>query len=486
MTFYKLMYRRGRKRYRGHHLRLLCVFVLSLSMLSFAAVYCDSYAYYNEAVLLPLLTDDWTCDIRVGNITREQAEQYRDVPYVRSAYIDGNLDFFLEDDTAFETVHRQIAKIFNRYHNDQTHTEDAPTIRVFYGRDPVSMIPRDASTRYATWVIELLLSGVAILAMVLIYRDYMKARAQDIRTLAMIGVEDRVLLRLFGRETDGLYLMSALFGIPLGAMIAYLSFFVCTRVDMQSSNAVYPVFVLRPLSLFLTLGLGYLAVRIAFRIWMKTVLNTSPDAWAVLRFDADRTRYLWQTPPHTFVPFLRTVLRRRGGSGMRLLFLLSVFLAALTVFSLAAVGCMMNLYGNADPQSVAAGIANGSLFLMIAVSLTVYHAIIIRGFVRNTVEACADTVRTLYALGASEVEVRGCFLSLAKRTAVMSLLCGGGLGCGCAGVLFYGFGNPSFVHTGVILGMGIVIICLYWVYVSEMKGAFSAYCSIGGMTDDNP
>ena len=98
--FYKLMYKRSIHRYKKSYFNILCIFILSLSMFSFTNIYCDSYNNYYDAVLIPMLTEDFTCEIRVSNITKEQAKLFSDVPNVDMEYIDGNLDFFLHDPTS--------------------------------------------------------------------------------------------------------------------------------------------------------------------------------------------------------------------------------------------------------------------------------------------------------------------------------------------------------------------------------------------------
>ncbi len=478
--FYKLMYRRGFRTYRRYYIRLLCVFVLATSMLSFVNVYCDSYYHYDEAVLLPLLTDDWTCDIRIARITREQAKAYRDIPYTESQYIDGNLDFFLTDVTAFETVHRQIAEIFNQYHYDESHTEDAPTIRVFYGRDPASVLSEDASARYATWVIALLLSAVAMLAMVFVYRDYIKARETDLRVLSAIGTEDRMLGRLFGYEMRVLYLVSACIGIPLGALLAYVFFLVCERVDMRLSNAVYPVFCLRPSSVLLSLVVGYPVLSVAFGIIMKRVRGETPGTG--LRFDGTRTRGLYDRVPHRFTPFFRAVLYRRD-RGFHALFPLTVLICAFSVFALAAVEAMTKLNGLADAASVAAGIANGSLFLMIALYLTAFHAIIVVLFVKSAAEASAETVRTLCDIGADSDDICACYVHHARRTALISLTVGLILGYGISVGVFAALGYPSPLGYWQIAGTSVLCISTYAAYVYSMKNSIKRICAMGGTRD---
>ena len=108
--FYKLMYKRSMQKYKKSYFNILCIFIISLSMLSFIRIYCDSYYNYNDTVLLDELTKDHTCDIRVRNISEEEAELFALVPYVEMKYSDGNLDFFLLDTAEFENF-RQLHSI---------------------------------------------------------------------------------------------------------------------------------------------------------------------------------------------------------------------------------------------------------------------------------------------------------------------------------------------------------------------------------------
>ena len=114
--FYKLMYKRSMHKYQKSYINILCVCILTLSMLSFTSIYCDSHYNYNDAVLSPALTADWTCDIRVKNITEEEAILYSRIPNVDMEYAAGNLDFVLLDTNEFETVLEQIRTILNSQH----------------------------------------------------------------------------------------------------------------------------------------------------------------------------------------------------------------------------------------------------------------------------------------------------------------------------------------------------------------------------------
>lgn len=242
--FYKLMYKRSMQKYKKSYFNILCIFIISLSMLSFIRIYCDSYYNYNDTVLLDELTKDHTCDIRVRNISEEEAELFALVPYVEMKYSDGNLDFFLLDTAEFENVHRNyIMKIFNENLFDNTYTEDSPAINIYYGRDAGDLIDDydDTGAREASTLFQVILSAIGIVSMVMIYSDYIMQRTDDIRTLSAIGITKRQLHRLLFGECNILYLISAMIGIPLGGVIAYLFCLICEVVDMSQSNAVYPV-----------------------------------------------------------------------------------------------------------------------------------------------------------------------------------------------------------------------------------------------------
>lgn len=95
--FYKLFYRRSLKSYKRSYIGLFVLFLSSLVMISFLSVYSSSMAYYDEAVLIPMMTSDWTCDIRVTGITETEAGYFSDIDNIDAYYIDGSLDIDVID-----------------------------------------------------------------------------------------------------------------------------------------------------------------------------------------------------------------------------------------------------------------------------------------------------------------------------------------------------------------------------------------------------
>ena len=488
--FYKLMYRRSLQTYRKSYLNILCVFILSLSMLSFITIYCDSYYNYDDAVLIPMLTADHTCDIRVKNITKEEARLFADIPYVETQYINGSLDFFLTETSQFENVHRSIAKIFNAYLFDDTYTDTSPAINVFYGRDVRDKMESDNGARFGSILFQTLLSAIGIVAMVLIYSDYISERTEDIRTLSGIGISERQLRRLFSGECNVLYLLAVLIGFPLGGVIAYLFFAVCMAVDMSKSNAIYPVFDIDFLSLLLTALAGYLVIYITFRIVLGKILKIDASytcAETVTEFDPDKSRAFYGRADRHFDIFFSDVLQKRSARKCKLLIVLIACVIALFVFMLNAINysaSIGNSHGEKDAAAAAAVFSNGSLFIMIIVYALAYSLSIIRVFTKRQTEAYADAVQILYAIGADEYTVYACFRRLTAKRSAVSVLSGFAAGY-AATVLIFSALHYAFTVNWWFIPANIALAAVYYlVYTGSMKKYFLKNCRIRGFEEE--
>lgn len=483
--FYKLMYKRSMQKYKKSYFNILCIFIISLSMLSFIRIYCDSYYNYNDTVLLDELTKDHTCDIRVRNISEEEAELFALVPYVEMKYSDGNLDFFLLDTAEFENVHRNyIMKIFNENLFDNTYTEDSPAINIYYGRDAGDLIDDydDTGAREASTLFQVILSAIGIVSMVMIYSDYIMQRTDDIRTLSAIGITKRQLHRLLFGECNILYLISAMIGIPLGGVIAYLFCLICEVVDMSQSNAVYPVFDIDVLSLLITALVGYVVIYITFRIVMKKVLDIDASytcAETAVEFDPDRSRGFFQKSDRHFDLFFSSVLRKRSSSKSKLVLLPIILIIAVSIFMLSAVCYSFeaaNSHGVQDSAAVAAFFSNASLFIMTMVYAILYGLVIIIVFTKRHMESCKDSVQILYAIGADESIVYSCFHRYTVKNIISSLLLGFGVGYAFTVFVFNVLNYNMEINFGFFLGNSFLIVAYYFAYMISMKKYFLENC----------
>lgn len=483
--FYKLMYKRSFRKYFKSYINILIVFIVSLSMLSFTNIYCDSYYNYDEAVLVPYLTKDHTCDIRVRNITEEQAKMYSDIPNVSMEYIDGNLDFFLLDITEFETVLAEIQEIFNDYHYlDRDHipgsSSEDPTINIYYGKEV--KVKKDIGTRIGIIIFQLVLSGIGIAAMIMIYGDYIGQRADDIRNLSALGITERQLHKLFFRECNVLYLSSVLVGIPLGGVIAYLFFKMSEGIDFSESNAIYPVFDLNIASIMITALAGYLVVYITFRIVLRKILQIDASYTCqevVLEFNPDKSRELYYKAERNFDSFFALILNKRGSSKSRGLTVLTAFVIAISVFMINAVNysvSISNSYGERDLAAISTVISNSSIFIMTIAYAFVYSLMIIIIFNKRQLESMATTAQILYTLGADEYAVYSAFRIYTIRKILWSVIPGFVIGYVATFLIFAEFSHRVYLNIWLIMGNVALIAAYYFVNMISMRRYFIDNC----------
>lgn len=474
--FYKLMYKRSLKHYKKNYFNILCIFILSLSMFSFTNIYCDSYNNYYDAVLIPMLTEDFTCDIRVSHITKDQAELFSDIPNVDMEYIDGNLDFFLIDPTLIQDVHRDIMQVFNTYIFEDDHSLSAPGIHVYHGKEVQGRPDNDA--RIGTTVFQVLLSIVGIVSMVMIYSDYINHRAEDIRLLSGLGIRENQLRKLFLGECNILYLISTIVGIPLGGLIAYLFFKMTDLVDMSTTNAIYPVFDLNILSLLLTALGGYIIIYITFTIVLKKILRIDASYTcleSVIKFDPEKSRtYYFQADRH-FDKFFSTILRKRTSSGFKAIMILVSFVLSLSIFFINAVNNSIYMSSSSSGMTsadIAETIANTSLYIMIIVYSFVYSLAIIHVFNKRQIESCSNAIHTLIELGADEYLLYDCFKMFSLRRILTTEITGFVVGYGITTFIFAA-GNYYLGMNIILLLVNILIALTYYlVYMLSMKTYF--------------
>lgn len=474
--FYKLMYKRSLKHYKKNYFSILCIFILSLSMLSFTNTYCDSYNNYYDAVLIPALTKDFTCDIRVSHITSEQAELFFDITNVDMKYVDGNLDFFLLDPTLIEDVHRDIMKIFNTYIFKDDHSLSAPGIHVYYGREINGRPNNDA--RIGTTVFQVMLSIVGIVSMVMIYLDYINYRAEDIRLLSALGIRKNQLRNLFLGECNILYLISAVIGIPLGGLIAYLFFRMTELVDMSTTNAIYPVFHINIISLLLTALGGYIVIYITFTIVLRKILRIDASYTcleSIIKFDPEKSRTYYLQADRHFDKFFSAILRKRTASGFKAIMLLVSFVIALSVFFVNAVNNSVHMSSSSYRMTladIAETIANTSLYIMIIVYGFLYSLVIIRVFNKRQIESCSNAIKTLTELGADRYLLYDCFKMFSLRRILTTELAGFVAGY-CITAFIFSAGNYYLSMNIILVVINILMALTYYlVYMLSMKKYF--------------
>lgn len=466
------------------YLNILCIFILSLSMLSFTNIFCDSYYNHANAVLIPALTADYTCDIRIKNIPESDIALYSNIPDVDMMYTDGNLDFFLTDTNKFESVAHQIQKIFNT-HNEHSHeiTETTPNIYIYYGVDYNDLVEVDDDARKTISVFQVVLIIIAIITMVLVYSDYIDQRSKDIRTLSAIGISERQLHWLFWGECNILYLISVLIGLPLGGFLAYLFCKVCEIVDMTNSNAVYPVFDLNINSLLTTALLGYLAIYITFWIVLEKILKidaTYTCADTIIEFNPNASRKIYYKTDNHFYKFFASVLRKRSSSKLKILVGISAFIIAVSIFMLNAInylaGEKLLSSGNNSLAAVAALVSNAGIFIMVAGYAIVYSLIIIHVFTKRQMESCSKAVRILYAIGADEETMLSCFRRYTWRKILSSELSGFILGYVFTILIFHLCKYEFYINILFLIGNIVLVTTYCFVYLRSMKKYFYKNC----------
>lgn len=474
--FYKLMYKRSLKHYRKNYFNILCIFILSLSMLSFTNIYCDSYNNYYDAVLIPMLTEDFTCDIRVSNISREQANLFSNIPNVDMEYIDGNIDFFLLNPALIDDVHHDIMKIFNDHIFEDDHSLSAPGIHVYYGKEIQGRPDNDA--RIGTTVFQIMLSIIGIVSMVMIYSDYINHRAEDIRLLSGLGIRENQLRKLFWGECNILYFISVVIGIPLGGLIAYLFFKMTDIVDMSTTNAIYPVFDINILSLLLTALGGYIVIYITFTIVLKKILRIDASYTcleSVIKFDPEKSRtYYFQADRH-FDKFFSTILRKRTSFGFKAIMFLVSFVLALSIFFINAVNNSIYMSSSSSGMTsadIAETVANTSLYIMIIVYSFVYSLAIIQVFNKRQIESCSNAIKTLIELGADEYLLYDCFKMFSLRRILTTEIIGFVAGYGIT-IFIFSAGNYHLSMNLLLLLVNILMaLTYYFVYMLSMKNYF--------------
>ncbi len=482
--FYKLMYKRSMHKYRNSYINILCVFILTLSMLSFTSIYCDSHYNYIDAVTIPSLENSY--HVTIMNITEEEAEEYSVIKSINPhkihiSFHEDRLYISLHNPKDLDGIVNRITEIFDRQQYPETYTDTTPG--VYIERNRIVTPPKvENGARIFISVLQVILGAMGVVSMVLIYSDYIRQRTEDIRTLSAIGITERQLHRLFFGECNVLYLLSVVIGIPLGGGIAYVFFKVCEWVDMSDTNSVYPVFDLHITSLLTTALIGYMAVYITFQIILKKILRIDASytcAESVIEFDPDKFRGFYYKAPGHFKRFFAAILCKRTSARSKFLTFVILFALAISLFMLNGTNysdAIGNSYGIRDAAAVAAVISSSSLFIMTIVFAVLYSLSIISIFTKRQMESVANAVQTLYALGADEHRIYAAFRRHTVRKATFTLLFGFAAGYAATVLVFGAFQYKFYINLWFIIVHLVLIVLYYFVYLFSMKKYFNENC----------
>jgi len=456
-------------------------------MFSFTNIYNDSYLNYTDAILIPSITKDYTCDVRIINMTEGQLGLFAHIPFVNVKYINGNLDFFLTDTDKFETVYQDIKTVHNQlkaeFHGD---IENFPSIYTYYGKDGTEHVDdyheRRIETQLGMLLFQTILSVIGIAAMVLIYSNYIEERTEDIRTLSGIGISDRQLHKLFLGECNILYLISVVIGIPLGALIAFLYFKGCEFVDLSHSNSIYPVFYVDILSLLMTILLSYLVVYITFTIVLKKILRIDASYTCmetVMDFNPDKTRGFYYKADNRFYKFFSSIISKRSSIQFKIQTVLIIYSMIISIFMLNAVNyeftAGINKYG-VSAATIMESVANASLYIMIGVFSILYSLAVVWIFTKRHSESYKNTVQTLYAIGADESVIYYCFKRYTIGKIITSLISGFAFGYAVT-IFIFRAGKYMFnINIWFLLGNLLVAIIYYAVSWISMKKYYRINC----------
>lgn len=478
--FYQLLYTRSIKRYRKNYINLLCIFIISVSMLSFINIYCDSYYNYNDAVLIPKLTEKYTCDIRITNVAEAEVELYSDIPNTEMVYSDGSLDFFVINKNEFEKTRTDIAEIYDQtYGHVHEYTDSTPLFYVYYGVNVNDLYEVDNGARQTTSIFQIILTVIAIIAMSLLYSNYVDQRVDDIRTLHAIGITKRQLSRLFWGECNILYTVSVIVGVPLGGFLVYAFCKICDLMDMSQTNAIYPVFDLNLMSLLLIVFLGYIAINITFKIVFEKIMKIDASytcADTIIEFNPSKTRDLYSKSERYFDSFYASVLHKRSSKKLKVLSVIVTLILGVSIFMMNVIGYASTLYDSGQGAENAAFFSNSSLFIMIIVYAVIYSWAIISILTKQQMETLSQSTKILYALGTEEDLLYLCFKRYTIRKVWSTLLVGAGLGIATSFIVFSASGGSLSLNLWFVLG-NIVLMFLYsWVYLNSMKKGFVLNC----------
>ncbi len=465
--FYGLMYKRGFPVHRKSYFNITVIFTVVLTMFSFTNITISSLCNYDEAVAIPELTKDWTCDWRVCNVTEAEAGLFDVIPYVSAEYKDGNVDITLADGSRAGYVYDMIEEIFRKNFLSGTYQnlpdDERPYICVYHGVDPHERITDDGywlSWRIKVLVYQLIMSVLGIAAMVVIYGDYISRREGDIRTLYSVGIGERQLKRLFFGECNILYAVSAVVGVPLGIVISYLFCAVCKFFDMSAATSIYPVFKVDIISLLASLLLGYLVVYITFTVILKRILKIDASYnGAGVMFDRDKTRYFYYNASERFDIFFSGVLKKRVFSKYKIrTALITSVVVVCTLFTCIFDLLISSALRDGESTSDIIGyISQYSLEFMLIIFCFIFSIVIILISNKRQLESCSETIKILSCLGADEVTLYKTFRRYSLRQIVFTEALGLMIGCALS-MYFYIINMLFYLHVVTVAIVITVVI----------------------------
>ncbi len=475
--FYKLMYKRSFPVHRKSYFNIVVIFTVVLTMFSFTNIMISSLINYDEAVAIPDMTKDWTCDWRVCNVSKADTKLFAVIPYVDVEYKNGNIDISLTDDNQADYVYGMVNDIFRKnFLSDQYEelpNDERPFIYVYHGVDPHDNILSDGFWivwRIKTLVYQIIMSVIGIEAMVMIYGDYISRREGDIRALYAVGIGTRQLKKLFFGECNILYAVSAVIGVPLGILISYLFCVICSLFDMSKSTVVYPVFHVDFISLLASVLLGYLVIYITFTVMLKRILSIDASYNnAGIIFNPDKSRYFYYRAGNRFDVFFSRILKKRVFSGNRLRTALIVTVVALCVLFTSIFDVLMSasLDAGESASDIIGYISQYSLEFMLIAFCYIFSLVIIHISGKRQLESCAGTVKVLSCLGADEEILYGAFRKYSLRwilsTEILGLIIGYALS-----IYFYIINRLFYLH---IITLAVVLIIVISHIVICMRGA---------------
>jgi len=484
--FNRLMMKRSIVEHKKSYCNILLIFIISFSFLCFTQVFSDSMNNYWRAVAVPNIEKDFTCDIQIKNISEEDAAIFEDIPNVWTSYENGHLDFFLKDNKAFDVTIEKIREQFNEkleHHYNGWSEETSPMLFVYYGIDAESLIderdPSENPDNFAD-VIQVLMSIVAAVAMILIYRNYFVQRAADIRILSALGMSPVQMFFLFFAEFNVLVLLSMAAGFAIGISLVFLLCQLCTLTDMSVTTMVYPVFFVNSNKILVTALNGYIAVLIAFLfVYEKVKLQSTsqPERVQRLDFNPNWFRSTYRKIRGDFYSFYTSVLTRRSSVLSRIgQATLSCFIL---IFSVTFVWIWQ--FSLTDPykdDSLASTLASlpQMLFLIgVVVYAFLYGMIVNAAFIRERMVASMQEIRSLHEIGADEECLFACFQRYVRKKAFFAIVVGIVGGTLFAEFLYHAEGYQMTATVGAILEIFTICILYYSVYYLAVKRFFKSH-----------
>lgn len=474
--FYKLLFKRSIDMYRRSYKNILFVFTVAVSVLSFLQIYIDSCYNYDYAVTIPMLTDDFTCDIRLENLPASELHLYNNIDHIEMTYENGNLDINILDMNYSEEVREQIIKTFNSIKREHIHEETSPHIRMFYSTIIENLYESlGESVEPATTALQILLTVFAIISMTQIYNNYIEERSGDIRTLVSLGINEKRLSNYFSLECTVLYLISSFIGMIFGGIVAYLFFLPGKIFNSAESNWVFPVFKINIKSIFLIFIIGFLAVNIAFRFVLNKILKIDASytcADSIVEFNPDKSRMLYYKRKGSFKKFFSTVLSKRSSRKIKRLRFITTLMFAFSVLAAGLVGVCIVFYGF-DSQALAATLSNFSIFLIVEIYTLVFALSLLYAINKQQVESFSSSAVLMYTLGAKEDDIYNCLRSYIKKSTIVSLIIGSVIGIVISSAIAIAEQKNSLLNIFSLLGIAIIAAIYYAVSIKSLNNSYT-------------